>query len=49
MPAMEVMVPQRGKVEALELGAEHSVTLRHGGGKDGIWRQEHFRGACGGE
>lgn len=46
MPAVEVMVPQGRKVETLELGAEHVVILRHGGGEDGIWGQEHFWGAC---
>lgn len=49
MPAVEVMVPQGRKVETLELGAEHVVIFRHGGGEDGIWGQEHFWGACRGD
>jgi hypothetical protein len=42
MPAVKVVVPQGGEVEALELGAEHIVILRHGRSEDGVWGQEHL-------
>lgn len=46
MPAVQVMVAESGEMEALELGAEHTVTFRHGRGKDGVWGQEHLWGTC---
>lgn len=42
MPAVQVVVAEGGEVEALELGAEHTVTFGHGRRKDGVWGQEHL-------
>lgn len=42
-------MPQDGEVEALELGAEHTVALRLGRGQDGVWRHDHLRGPLRGD
>lgn len=42
MPAVQIVVAEGGEVEALELGAEHIVTFRHGRGEDGVWGQENL-------
>ena len=46
-PAVQVMVAQRGEVEALQLRTEHAVALRRGRRQDGVRGQQHLRGACG--
>lgn len=42
VPAVQVLVAEGGEVEAMELGAEHAVTFRHGGGEFGVRGQEHL-------